>query len=290
MEEGLAALENEVDFARAGMAPFYLDYRRRLQSAFPGETVGFPFGKQGPITTAWELRGHGFFTDLMDRPELTAEYLLRITDSLVEFHRFLCREFGGPSIHPEEAGIADDVASMVPPRLWKTLVLPFWERYFRAVTTGRRHAHVENLRASHLLFLEQAGLSLYDPSISPQLNPRVIAAGCRVPFMWRLGGFHYCDMSVQDVEDFVFQAAADGASWVFTLVMQEMCDEETARKVRAFIRAAKEAKAELDAGLNRQELVGRVSPAGREKYWDHWAGARGACPVNGQAQCHSEHK
>lgn len=256
LEEGIAALAKPVDFARTGMTPFYLDFRRRLQEAFPGETVGFSFALQGPITTAWELRGADFFTNLMERTDLMEEYLRGVTDSIAAYHRFRCEALGQPVINPERGGMTDDVAAMIPPKLWGRLVLPAWERYYRAMTTGLRHAHVEDLRPVQLPFLERIGLGKFDPSISPKLTPQLVAEGCRVPFMWRLGSFRYREMTERDVEDFVFDAAAGGASEVFTVVAGEMCDAEGAAKVRAFIRAAKEAKKHLDAGGACTALAG----------------------------------
>ena len=255
LDEGIAALGKPVDFARAGRVPFYLDFRRRLQEAFPGENVAFAFALQGPITTAWELRGHEFFTDLMEDPARVEEYLRKVTDSIAEYHRFRSAVLGQAPLNPARGGMTDDVAAMVPPKLWERLVLPSWERYYRAMTTGLRHAHVEDLRPSQLPFLEKIALGKYDPSISPKLTPRLVAEGCRVPFMWRLGSFRYRDMTERDVEDFVFDAAAGGASEVFTVIAGEMCRGEGPAKVRAFIRAAKEAKRRLDAGASREELA-----------------------------------
>ena len=64
LTEGIEALQQDVDWAAAGMMPFYLDLWQKLKDAFPDKDIGFGgFGLEGPITTAWELRGHGFFTD-----------------------------------------------------------------------------------------------------------------------------------------------------------------------------------------------------------------------------------
>ena len=270
LDEGIQALRRPVDFAAAGMAPFFLEFRRQLQRAFPDEPVGFSYGLEGPITTAYELRGDGFFLDVCDRPDLSAEFLKLVTDSILEFHRFVCGVLDKPAVSPTGSGMCDDVSSMIPPRMWRRLVLPFWEQFYGGRTTGRRSAHVEDLRPGQLGFLEEIGLSHYDPSISHKLNPRIISEKCRVPFAWRLGGFHYRTMSCGDVEDFVFQAVADGASSVFTVVESAMCDDETAEKVRAFIRAAKEACSLLAAGASRQDLAQRVSDEGKRRFWSHW--------------------
>jgi len=283
LEEGLRALDEPVDFARAGLAPFYLDFRARMQQAFPGEAVGFSFGLEGPITTAYEVRGEGFFTDALDDPPLARRFLDRLTHSILDFHAFLCRVLGNPTINPHGAGMCDDIASFIPPWLWPELVLPAWEQYYSGMTTGTRTAHVEDLRAQQLPYLEEAKLSYYDPSISPRLHPGIIAAHCRVPFCWRLGCFHYREMSRRDVEDFVFQAAADAASSVTTVVAETMCSDQGVAKVHAFVRAAREAKRLLDDGCPREELGQRVSEEGRATLWEGWCGFCGPRSTRGGA-------
>lgn len=272
LEEGLRALQRPVDFAAAGMAPFYLGFRERMREAFPGETVGFGFGDEGPITTGYELRGEGFFTDILDNPPLAREFLCAVVESVLAFHRWFCSLDNRPPVNPDGGGMCDDLASVVPPRVFRDMVLPFWEQYYAGITTGRRSAHVEDLRAEQLPFLEEIGLSSYDPSISPRLNPQIIAEHCRVPFYWRLGCFHCWEMSCLDVEDFVFQATADGASGVTLVVAEPLCNNEGVAKVHAFVRAAKEAKRMMDAGASRYQVGQRVSPEGKEKLWDCWCG------------------
>ena len=270
LDEGIRALQEPVDFARAGMAPFFLDFREQMQRAFPGEAVGFSYGLEGPVTTAYELRGDGFFTDIFDEPVKTREFMRLMTDSILSFHEFLCGVRGAPVVNPAAGGMCDDVSSNVPPRMWDDFVLPYWEQYYSGITSGARSAHVEDLRPAQLKFLDAIGLSSYDPSVSHRLNPKIIAAECRVPFGWRLVSFHYTNMSCQDVADFVFQAVADGASSVFTYASVTMCNEPMVEKVHAFIRAAKEAKQLFDSGVSREEIGEAVSPGGREKLWDAW--------------------
>ncbi|NPV09886.1 MAG: hypothetical protein HPY83_18235 [Anaerolineae bacterium] len=94
LEEGIQALRQPVDFATAGMAPFFLDFWEKMRAAFPGREVGFSYGLEGPITTAWELRGEGFFTDIFDQPERAQEFLGLVVDSILEFHRFRCSVSG----------------------------------------------------------------------------------------------------------------------------------------------------------------------------------------------------
>jgi hypothetical protein len=263
------------------MAPFFLDFREKLRQAFPNEPVGFSFGAEGPITTAYELRGEGFFTDVLDDLPLAVRFLEAAVDSVLRFHEAMCVLDGKPAINPAAGGMCDDIASFIPPRLWLQVVLPAWERHYQGITAGRRSAHVEDLRPQQLPFLEDAGLSFFDPSISPRLTPPIIARACRVPFLWRLGSFHYTEMSPQDVEDFVFQSAADRASSVVTYVAEGMCNDSGVAKVHAFIRAGKEAKRMVEQGCTREEIAERVSHEGRRKLWEGWCGYLGPQSTRG---------
>lgn len=270
LEQGIEILKKPIDFELAGMAPFYLEYRRKLQEAFPDEEIGFGYSFEGPITSAYTLRRDAIFYDAMDKPELTREFLRLLVNSILQFSYFHAKELNRPCIDPNGSGLCDDIASMLNPNMWPEFVLPAWEQYYHGRTTGVRSAHVEDMRPAQLPFLEKIGLVYYDPSISPKLNPKIITQKCRVPFGWRLGNFHYHQMSCQDVEDFVFQAVADGASCVFTHVSNTMCNPKTVQKVHAFIQASKELEKMLSLGAARQQIEDRVSVEGRKKFWDHW--------------------
>lgn len=275
LAEGIAALSAATDLLTKGMAPFYLAFRDRLRRAFPDEPVGFSFGAEGPITTAYELRGQEFYLDVMDDPPGTGRFLEAVVDSILQFHREVCALDERRPVNPSGAGMCDDCSSLLPPRLWPQFVLPAWERYYRGMTTGRRTAHVENLNPDHLPFLEDVGLSFFDPSISPRLTPPLVATRCRVPFLWRLASFHYTEMTLQDIADFVYQAVADGASSVCTYVAEGMCNDAGVAKVHAFIAAAKEAKRLVDRGVSRAEIGRLVSPSGKATLWERWCGYLG---------------
>lgn len=262
--------EQEIDFARAGMAPFYIDYKRKLQHAFPGESVGFGYSSEGPLTTAYELRGMEVFTDAYDSPDELRMLLEAATRSIVSFRHFQARLRGAPEINPTGFGLYDDVAAMFPPALWPDLVLPHWEAYYRGTTTGKRMLHSEDMTADHLRFLEPLHIVDYDPSISPKINPALIRSNCRVPFRWRMGGFHFGLLDETGVRDWVFQSVADGASCVFTSVAAELVTDEGVRKVKAFAQAAKHAEAELACGTTREDIGALVSPEGRKRFWDAW--------------------
>jgi len=259
-----------VDWASAGMAPFYLDFLRQMQREFPDERVGFGFGAEGPLTTAYELRGEGFFTDLFDFPEKTREYLRLVTASIIDYRRWCASVTGDPFPNPAGGGMADDLASFVPAAMFPDFVMPYWEMLYEGITTGTRHAHVEDLRAPQLRYLEEIGLSFFDPSISHRLSPPLLRDAIRVPFGWRLGSFHYATMDEQAVRDFVFQAAADGASMVFTYVEATLSNAAGRSKILAFRRAGEEVEELLAGGCSRTDLGQRVSPAGRRRFWAHF--------------------
>jgi hypothetical protein len=262
-----------VDFATAGLTPFYLDFRRKMQDAFPNERVYFGWQWEGPVTTAWGLLGESFMYDLFDKPDVLRRFMQLATASMVEFCRFFCKVEDTTVLdsEPDHGRLCDDIAAMVPARMWEDFVLPFWDMYYNGPAPDRI-VHCEDMVAEQLPYLEKISLVDYDPGISPKLNPKIINSATKVPFGWRLGGFHYSSMTCRDVEDFVYQAVADGASYVFTYIEAVLCQNSDAEKVRAFIAAAKQAKKLLDDGASREEISQRVSPAGRKKFWAHWLG------------------
>lgn len=270
LDEAIARLREPVDWASSGMAPFFLDFWEQMKAAFPDESVGFSFGVEGPLTTAYELRGEGFFTDLFDDPEKTHEFLRLTTASIIDYHRWRFELMGAPFPNPQGGGMVDDIASFVPHHMFADFVMPYWQQYYEGITTGTRRAHVEDLRRPQLRYLEDIGLAFFDPSISAKLNPQILHDEIRVPFGWRLGSFHYRDMDTQAVSDFVFQAAADGASSVFTIIEGTLSNTQGRDKILAFKQAGEEAARVLEEGGSRADLEHYVSPAGKERFWAHF--------------------
>jgi hypothetical protein len=260
LEEGIAALHKRADWgpeewAGAGLMPFYLDLWEQLKQAFPDEKVAFGgFGAEGPITTAWELRGHGFFTDVYDDPGLCKEFLRLVTDSVVSYLAFVRMVNGQPAFTDQRIGLYDDVSSMIHPDLWPEMVCPFHERFFARQTLGKRHAHIENLVPAHLPHLDRLALDSFDPSVSQKLTPRDLEDRCSVPFMWRLNAMQVRDLTPAEIRCFVFEAVADGASGVFCAVAPIMSDAESAAKVHIFIDAAKQVERLLAEDCPRRKL------------------------------------
>lgn len=103
--------------------------------------------------------------------------------------------------------------------------------------------------------------------MSPKLTPALIQQRCRVPFQWGLPTFRFADLTCGDVQDFVFQAAADGAEHLFTEIDACLCRADAVPKVRTFLAAAQQVRARLDAGVPRAELAAHVT---RRDFWAWW--------------------
>ena len=266
----ISIIELPVDWQNAGKMPFYIDYREKMRGAFPNEKISLALGYEGPMTTAYELRDYGAFTDLYDQPEQFKRFLHLMTESIIDFARFRRVLEDQPQFDPSGTGMCDDVASMYSPDTWEEFVLPYQHQYFDGLTEGVRSAHIEDLKPEHLHFLEDLGLVKFDPSISPKICPIDLRDRCRAPFGWRLGSFHYATMSEGDVRDWIFKAVADGASYVFTHVSTGMVDEVTVRKVYTFMETAERVGAMLKAGAETGDLLAEVSDEGKRRFWGTW--------------------
>ena len=255
LAEGIKALQRDVDWANAGMMPFYLDLWQKLKQAFPNRRISFGgFGHEGPITTAWEVRGHDFFLDVYDNPPLCKEFLRLLTESIVDYAKFVRSVNGQPGFVDTRIGLCDDISSLIHPDLWPDLVLPFHQQYFRTQTSRERHAHIENLVPDHLPYLDALGLDSFDPSVSPQLKPTDLRDRSHVPFLWRLNSMHVRDLSSKQIRRFVFEAIADGASGVFSIIARTMIDPDSVYKIHAFIDAAQQVEQLLTEGCPRSRL------------------------------------
>ncbi|MGC9350265.1 MAG: uroporphyrinogen decarboxylase family protein [Anaerolineae bacterium] len=255
LSAGVAALHIPVDWANAGMMPFYLNLWRKLKRAFPDRGIPFGgFGWEGPITTAWELRGHDFFLDIHDDPHLCKTFLRLLTESIVDYAAFIRSLNGQPRI-VERIGLYDDVASLIHPDQWPEMVLPYHEQYFRSQTSGQRHAHIENLTPDHLPYLDVLRLDNFDPSVVSKVTPRDLRDRCRVPFLWRLNAMQLRDLSCEEIRHFVFKSVGDGASGVFSVIARTMTSAEAVRKIHVFIDAAKDVERLLGQGCPCNRLL-----------------------------------
>ena len=251
---------------------FFLDYREQLKKAYPGKRVSWSMGYEGPLTTAYELRDMDIFYDLYDNPAKTHEFLKLLTLNTIEYIKFHHRINGIPEFNENEGAMCDDIASLIPPDKFEEFVLPYWELYYTGTSKGRRHMHTEDHTYKTMPYLEKAGITYFDPSISHKLNPQLIRDNCRVPFGWRMGSFHFASLSPQEISDWVYKAVEDGVSKVFTHVTKLMLDQSHIKKVKAFHEAAVNAKKMFDTGASREDIGKLVTAEGRKKFWDKWPG------------------
>lgn len=255
LDEGIALLKKDIDFRNAGLFPQYLKLWEGLKRAFPEFNLRFTgFKAEGPMTTAWILRGHDFFTDLYEQPEKAKEFLRLGVESILKYRETERAVNGLPLFGESGAGVADDVAAMISPRMWPEFVVPNLERHYAAQTNGPRSAHIENLSVDHLRFLDELGVASYDPSVSGKLTPALIRANCSARFSWRLNATHYPDRSSDGIQRWVYEAVADGAPAVITNVDRSMCNEKSAEKINAFCRAGREVERRLNEGTPREEI------------------------------------
>lgn len=265
LHEGIRALDAIPDFIHAGMFPRYLGLWEQLKNAFPEQRIAFAgFKAEGPLTTAWLLRGEEFFADLLECPDDAKEYLTRVTRSVVAYQKLLRRINGEPEFSPVAAGVADDGASMIGPGGWPEYVLPQIESYYSALTTGKRTAHMENLSPAHLRFLDQLKIEWYDPGVSGRLTPSVIRAGYTGVFQWMLEEFMYLPMSEEDVARWVVDAAADGADHVRSTIASPwvLAEPRVIPKIHAFISAARQVALLMEQGVDRHDLRQRCMQSG----------------------------
>ncbi|TFG70540.1 MAG: hypothetical protein E4H27_05870 [Anaerolineales bacterium] len=256
LDTGIRALQQPVEWASAGLMPDYLTLWQKLKDAFPDLPIRFAgFGVEGPVTTAWELRGHDFFTDIYDNPERLKDYLTLVTASVVDYMVFQRQVNGEPAFLDTTVGMVDDISALIHPRLWGEFVLPYHQAYFKSQTTGRRHAHIEGLVPKHLPYLDALKLDDFDPSVSPTLRPEDIRDGCSVPFWWRINAMHFRDYSLEKVRDFVYNAVAGGASGVFASVGRIMTSAEAAFKLKVFMHAAQHVEALLHQDIAPDQVA-----------------------------------
>jgi len=247
LQQGVEALRRDVDFVSQGMFPYYLGLWQKIQDAFPEHSIGFGgFGVEGPITTAWLLRGHDFFMDIYDDPPLAKEYLRLVTASVVAYQKTLARVNGQPEFKPNGVGIADDGAAMIPPTLWPEFVVPYLDQYYSGLTTGDRWIHTEDLRTGHLHFLDDLNITGYDPSVSPKLTPALILEHCSVPFTWRLNEIETATFTPEQTRDWVVDAAAQGAPGVRAGVWRNNCTDTGVANIAAFVETAAAVAQKLD--------------------------------------------
>lgn len=260
IDEGIEALKEEVDFSNNYLFKHYLGMWEYLKKEFPDEKVYFSgFGWEGPITTSVLLRGTDFYMDILEFPEKAKKFLSLVTESIIKFVYFTKKINSQPPVNSEGAGLCDDLSSLVSPSLWDEFVIPYWEKYYRGLTTGKRTIHVENLKPEHLSFLKKVNIAHYDPAISPALNPKIIRENIDIPFGWQLPSFQLRDMKKEDVQKWVCEMVAQGAGLLYYSMEEKIsCQQDNPEKVKMFIQTCKE----IEEREEMSKVQSKVDPLG----------------------------
>jgi len=216
----------------------YRAFRRTLQQAFPEQNVPFSgLGVEGPVTSAELFRGQDFFLDIMDEPEKTTVYLEKMTDSVIRFIQWTRRVNGEECVNAAGSGLADDFASLIQPDRWRELVIPFWNRYYAALTTGRRFLHCENMVPAQLPYLKEAGIDHFQPSVADRLTLNDVRSGIDISFDWLLYAYQITGMCDEAIQQWVDQAVQAGVRQIRTQFGRYAWQAGKMDRILAFYRA-----------------------------------------------------
>jgi hypothetical protein len=156
----------------------------------------------------------------------------------------------------------------VPPDMWEDFVIPYLEILYSDVEPGRRSLHCEDMTEKHLKHLDTLGITMYDPSVSPKLNPRIISHGCSVPFMWRMCSIYHRLLDKTLAKDFVYAAVRDGARGVFSEAVH--IDKNSVEVVLSFIEACETVERMFEEGATREDIGNLMSDRGKDIFWEKW--------------------
>lgn len=264
-----------MDFLSSETTRFQVSYLKTLRKAFPGQRVHWGWQWEGPLTTIWALSGTQSMYAVIDEPEAFHQCMHLVTESIVSYTQFYCGIDGTTVLDPfpDHGRLCDDIAAMFSPAMWPEVVLPYWKQFLTAPVPERK-LHCEDMKSTHLPFLDSLELTDFDPGISAHLNPGIIRAGTHTPFCWRLGSFHYRDMTKAMVHDLVLAAAADRAGYVFTVMEPIMCDTETVEKVRLLHRTGLMVRQMILDGASLDSLRDAFLGDYPEGFWQAWNGYR----------------
>ena len=251
-----------------------LAYLNNMRKVLKGR-VFWGWQWEGPITSVWALMGMGFFTAFYDEPEKMKKVLVKMAYSISAYIDLYARldKVSPVDPFPDHGRLCDDLAAMLSPDFWEDYVIPSWSVCFDQALESRK-VHCEGMVQEHLPYLNKMGVTNFDSGISQKLNPDIIQSQIpKIPYTWRLGSFHYQNMTIEDVIQFVYHAAASGASNVFTIFEPIMSNSVTINKVRAFKTAAEIVEDLYNTSPPHQSCAEVLSPLCDMNWsWNNWTG------------------
>jgi len=241
IEEGIEILKEKkgCDFFANPTAQYYFNMNKLLQERFPGRTVALTsgYGYEGVITTAVLMRGQDFFCDLYDEPELVHEFLTLLNENIVDFVKAQRFINGQPEMSCW-TGCCDDFASLIPPYMWSEFVVPYWKRYYEALSAGGvRSMHCENTYPEQLRYLKDAGITRYQPSVADRLTLENVRENTDLPFDWLLYTYRVVNMTDAEIEAWVDEAVQAGVWKIRTQFGKYAWGSGKMDRLTAFIRA-----------------------------------------------------
>ncbi len=215
LEEGIELLKSKkgCDFFDNPIAQHYIAVNNLLQKHFPEYKISpiAGYGYEGIITSAILMRGQDFLCDLYDDPELVHEFLSLLNESIIDFVKAQRRINNQPEVNPSFTGCCDDFASLIPPYMWEEFVVPYWKRYYEALSSGGTHfMHCENTYPEQLRYLRAAGITRYQPSVAERLTIENVRENTDLPFDWLLYAYRIVDMTDTQIEEWVDQTVQAG--------------------------------------------------------------------------------
>ena len=229
IDEGIEILKSRrgQDFADNALFKYYWEMNEYFSEKFyEGKKSFGGFGVEGTVTSAILIRGQDFLCDIYDEPEKSKEFLFLLTESIIDYIKFLRRINGEPEI-AKSGGIADDFGSLISPDMWDEFVIPYWNQEYEGTTIkdGYRSMHIENLVPAHLKHLSKVKLNYYQPSVSDALTLENVKANLDpdITIDWLLYSYHIMFMTEKEIEDWIDKTVHAGIKGIRTQIDAGTC-------------------------------------------------------------------
>ena len=234
IDEAIERVEQPIDYTECEWVKNRQKFAEQMGKIL-GQSITPSLGLEGPITTAALLYGSNIYAELIAQPNKSLRFLKAITDSIIDFTRFV----RGSSTIGSSHGTCDDLSSLVSPKMWKNFVLPFWNMIYESFTNDKRHLHCENLTQGHLPLLNDISISFFDPSHAPSLRPWMLRKHLQMDWQWRIQDVHVME-GTDRMRKEIEEAVENGASHIPLYICYTGERSVSPEHVDFFIRTAEE--------------------------------------------------
>ena len=231
-------LQSPVDIATAGLFPDILKRYEYMQDALKDGPVRaeLDIGVQGPFTTAVLLRGSRIFEEMYTESDEVKRLIEIATETTINIIQFR-DEYTG--VRTESVCMTDDYGGLISPEMYQEFCLPHMIAVFEAlaIEKSKRTLHCETLKRGHLKYLDEAGISWFDPGVNESISVNDILSETAVTFAYNI--FTVRDMkegTPESIRALYLRAVADGAPEMMT----EICRETPPENIEAFLNVARE--------------------------------------------------